>query len=184
MLAAGESSHADCASDSVSANLNQRLIVIFIRDDRGQRPSLNAVARGKRRAAVEEIAAVHAARRSRALRDLLNHSNCDRAVDQSFSAQDAGLARTIVVLCSAKQVKSRRDSSDSVRGTRVTYYPACIKLRARFGYFIAGAPIGCDQRRGSQSQRRQPTRILRVQMKRRRPNCFLIAKNVFEELVF
>ena len=43
VVVAGKASHADRARNSVSRDLYRRMIVVFVRDDRRQRPRFDAV---------------------------------------------------------------------------------------------------------------------------------------------
>src|ERR1041385_1626568 len=124
MFLSGETSHADRARDSVSSDLHRGVIVIFIRDDRRQRPRLNAVTRRKRRAAIEEVTTAHTARRSRALSNFLNGGCHDCTVDYGFGPEDAGLARAIVVLCAAEEIKTCGHCPDPVSRSGVADEPA------------------------------------------------------------
>src|SRR5437763_1855147 len=81
MIASSETCDAYRARNSVSRDLHGRMIVIFVRDNRRQRPRLDAVPRRKRRSTVEEIAAALAPRGARALSDFLNCCDHNRTID-------------------------------------------------------------------------------------------------------
>src|SRR5258706_6183876 len=81
MIASREASHTHRTRNSISRDLHRRMIVIFVRYDRCQRPCFDTVPGRKRRSAIEEITAALAPRRSRALRDFLDRGHYDCAVD-------------------------------------------------------------------------------------------------------
>src|SRR2546423_4359042 len=89
MFLTSETSDADGAGNSVSGNLHQRTIVIFIGDHRCQRPGCDAVSGWKGRSAVKEIAATFAGKGTAALGDFLERRYHDRTINQGFSAEQA-----------------------------------------------------------------------------------------------
>ena len=69
VFAAGEACDADGARDTVSSDLHQASIVIFVRDHCRDGPCLRAVSGRKRGSAIEKLAAFDAVGRSRTLAD-------------------------------------------------------------------------------------------------------------------
>src|SRR5882724_4863881 len=107
MLLSGKACNADGAGKPVCGKLHQRTIVVLVGYDRRQRPGLDAVSRGKRRSTVKKISATPAGRWPTTLRDFLDRSHDDPAIDQCFGSQQAGLARAIVMGRAPKQVEGR-----------------------------------------------------------------------------
>src|SRR5260221_3581857 len=114
MLLAGEAGDADCAGNPISRNLNQRTIVIFVGNHGRQRPCFDAVSRGKRRSPGEEITTILAGKWTAALRDFLERSHYDRAINQSFSSQQTGLARAVVMIHAPEEIEGQGHSADSI----------------------------------------------------------------------
>src|ERR1700694_5382057 len=98
MFLPGEASEANRAGNSVGGNLHQRTIVVFIGDHRSQRPCCDAVAGWKGRSAVKEIAAILAGERPAAWSDFFERRYYNRTINQGFSAEQASLAGTVVML--------------------------------------------------------------------------------------
>src|SRR5260370_4380998 len=81
MVAAGEARDADRAGDSISGNLHDAVIVIFVRDYRRQRPRFNAMTGWKRRSAIKEVAASLRRGRATTLSYLFQCSYHERTVE-------------------------------------------------------------------------------------------------------
>src|SRR5882672_3734463 len=87
MLLPGEPSEADSAGNSVSGNLHQTTIVVFVGDHRSQRPCLDAVSGWKGRSTVPEIAAILSGKWPATLGDFFQRGYYDCAINQGFSAE-------------------------------------------------------------------------------------------------
>src|SRR5437660_1504290 len=106
MFLTSETSDADGAGNSVSGNLHQRASVIFVGYHRCQRPCCDAVSGWKGRSAGPEIAATFAGKRTAALSDFFQRGYHDRTINQRFSAEQASLASTVVMLGTSEQIES------------------------------------------------------------------------------
>src|ERR1700738_2267193 len=149
MIAAGEARHADRAPDSVSTDLHQTMPVVFVGYDRSQRPRLNTVTRWKGRSAVEKVTATRSSSGPATLGDLLKRGHNNRAVDQRFGPEHAGLARALVVLCSPEEIEGGGDTADAITRTRVTHNAAGIQRTVGLCHLVSGLPVGGDKRRRS-----------------------------------
>src|SRR5689334_19059871 len=98
------------------------MVVIFVSDDRCQRPGRDGVSRGKRGSAREEFVAIFAAQWAATLHDFLYRSHHNAAVDQSFGAKQSGLARAAVMCCPSDQIEGGGDATHAIRRSRVTNY--------------------------------------------------------------
>src|SRR5438128_1054480 len=107
MVETGKAGRPDCAGNSVSKNLHQTTIVVFIGYYCGQRPCFNAVPRRKRRSAIEKVAATFSSSWTPTLGDFLERGYDDRAINERFSTQDSGFPRAVVMLRSSEQIKGQ-----------------------------------------------------------------------------
>src|SRR5436189_367255 len=114
MLAASESRETYSSRDSIRAHLHPRTIVVFVRDHRGERPRLDAVAGRKRRSAVKELAAIFPGQRAATLRDLFERGDDDAAVNQRLSTEQARLARSFVVPGAPDKIEGCSDAADAI----------------------------------------------------------------------
>src|SRR6266550_370175 len=80
MFLTSEASDADGAGNSVSGNLHQRTIVVFVGYHRCQRPGRDAVSGWKGRSAGPEIAATFPRERTAALGDFFQRRYNDRTI--------------------------------------------------------------------------------------------------------
>src|SRR6266849_6275704 len=87
MLLPGEASEADGAGNSVSGNLHQTTIMVFVGYHRSQGPGLDTVAGRKGGSAVKKIAPTLTGQWATTLGDFLERSYDNRAINQGFSAE-------------------------------------------------------------------------------------------------
>src|ERR1051325_4131732 len=183
MPLSGEASHADCARNSVRSNLHRRAVMIFVGDHRGDGPGLHRVTRWERSSAFEKFASLTTRPGSRPLADFFENVDVDQAINQRFSAEETGFLRAVVTRNSTDQIKSPSQCAQAVSRSRITNDPAGGQLIIELGYLIASHAIGSNQLSRSSSYRGDPSCILRMQMKRRRPDRLLIAQDIAEEFM-
>src|ERR1043165_345000 len=101
MLVPREARDTHRSSNTIRGDLYRRPILVLVRDDGRDGPGLRAVSRRKRAAAVEEFTTLASIQRSRALRDALQDTFDDHAVDDGLRAQQSRFARAIILLLAA-----------------------------------------------------------------------------------
>src|SRR5437870_4928491 len=82
------------------------------------------------------------------------------------------------------EIKAADDRGHAIARTEVTDSSTRIQLSMELGQLIACASIRGYQSGRANAKRRQPTRIVAAQVKRRSPNRLMIVQDIFEELTF
>ena len=184
MSSASKARDTHSARDAIRGYLHQGVIVIFIRNYRSDSPRLRAMSRRERVSSIEKLAPLPAGLRSSALGDCFESVNDDFTVYECLTTKNSRFAGAVIFLFATDKVKRHGDSSDAISRASITNNSARFLQAIEFGYFISRYAISSNQRHRPDACGHHPLRIGSVKLERRRPNRFLIAKNVFEKLLF
>src|SRR5215471_12529018 len=102
VITAGKARDADEGCYAISAEADQAIILVFMRNDGCQCPGGCRMSGWKRGAAVQKVAAPIIGIGPRALRDALKDVDINSCVDHRFGAQQPGLTQTRAVCRSPK----------------------------------------------------------------------------------
>src|SRR5690349_24685812 len=101
MLVPRKARDAHRGRNSIRRDLHRGTIPILVRYDVRDCPRLRTVSRRKRAAAVKELTALAPVQRPRALRDALQHTLNDNAVDDGVRTQQTRFSRAIIFILTA-----------------------------------------------------------------------------------
>src|SRR5882724_2420302 len=101
VVATGEARHTRGGCQSVSANLHETVISVFVCHDSRERPRGYRMSRRKRKSVFEGIAPLSAGTRAAPLSGMLDHKCNHATINQRFSAEQSRFASTRVVRRSA-----------------------------------------------------------------------------------
>src|SRR5215475_853965 len=119
VITAGEARGADEGRYSISAEADQTIILVFMRNDGRQRPGGSRMSGWERGAAVQKVAAPIIEIGPRALGCAFNDGNVNSCVDHRLGAQQPGLTQTRVVCRSPKKIHGTGYAARAVGGADI-----------------------------------------------------------------
>src|SRR5690242_7885843 len=164
MLVPRKPRDAHRARNSIRRDLHRGSILVLVRDDSRDGPRLCAVSRRKRAAAIKKFTALAAIQRTRALRDALQNTLDNDAVDYRFRTQQSRFSRPIILLRPADYIKHTRHRGQTVNRTEITDMPAPRDLALSLADLVAGDPVCGEQRHQTDAGRNRPLRVAPFEM--------------------
>ena len=177
MLLRRDTRCADQCGQTVGDHTDDRLVLVFVTDQRCEGPDLNGMTRGERPSAAPKITRL-AFVGAVATKGLFQHSGDDKRVQKGLRAEDANLACLRAVGQDAEAVIAGDERDRSVGGTDLRNASSPFDLALAVFERICDATIGNDQPSGHNSGKQPPFCIVAIHAKWAGKDFLLVEENV------